>query len=153
MDGVIEIQPGGRIPLIPQHTFKAFADAQITRKLSADLDFIAVSSSYARGNENNQSRPDGIYYLGPGTSPGYGVVNLGARYQLQKHLQIFAQINNLLDHHYYTAAQLGPTGFTNQGTFIARPFPAVAGNFPLVHATFYAPGAPFGIWGGMRFSF
>jgi outer membrane receptor protein involved in Fe transport len=154
MDGVIQIQPGDRIPLIPQHMFKAFADAQITRKLSADLDFIAVSSSYARGNENNQSHPDGIYYLGPGTSPGYGVVNLGARYQIHKRVQIFAQINNLLDHHYYTAAQLGPTGFTNQGTFIARPFPADAnGNFPLVHATFYAPGAPFGVWGGMRFSF
>jgi outer membrane receptor protein involved in Fe transport len=153
MDGVIQVQPGGRIPLIPQHMFKAFADAQITRKLSADLDFIAVSSSYARGNENNQSQPDGIYYLGPGTSPGYGVVNLGARYRLQKHLQIFVQINNLLDHHYYTAAQLGPTGFTNQGTFIARPLPPVEGNYPLVHATFYAPGAPFGVWGGIRVSF
>jgi outer membrane receptor protein involved in Fe transport len=153
MDGVIQIQPGDRIPLIPQHMFKAFVDAQITRKISADLDFVAVSSSYARGNENNQSQPDGIYYLGPGTSPGYGVVNLGARYQIHKRVQIFAQINNLLDHHYYTAAQLGPTGFTNQGTFIARPLPAVNGNFPLVHATFYAPGAPFGVWGGMRFSF
>ncbi len=153
MDGIIRIQPGDRIPLIPQHMFKAFADAEITRKLSADLDFVAVSSSYARGNENNQSRPDGIYYLGPGTSPGYGVVNFGARYQVRKRVQIFAQINNLLDHHYYTASQLGPTGFGNQGTFLARPLPAVDGNFPLVHATFYAPGAPFGIWGGMRFSF
>jgi outer membrane receptor protein involved in Fe transport len=153
MDGVIQIQPGDRIPLIPQHMFKAFADARITGKISAELDFVAVSSSYARGNENNQSRPDGIHYLGPGTSPGYGVVNLAARYQLQKRVQIFAQINNLLDHHYYTAAQLGPTGFSDQGTFLARPLPPVDGNYPLVHATFYAPGAPFGVWGGMRFTF
>ena len=153
MDGVIQVQPGDRIPLIPQHMFKAFADAQITRKLSADLDFIAVSSSYARGNENNQSQPDGIYYLGPGTSPGYGVVNLGARYQLQKHVQMFVQINNLLDHRYYTAAQLGPTGFTDQGTFISRPLPPVDGNYPLLHTTFYAPGAPFGAWGGIRVGF
>jgi outer membrane receptor protein involved in Fe transport len=153
MDGVIQIQPGDRIPLIPRHMFKAFADAQITRNLSADLDFIAVSSSYARGNENNLGQPDGIYYLGPGTSPGYGVVNLAARYQIQKRLQLFAQINNLLNHLYYTAAQLGPTGFSNQGTFLARPLPPVDGNYPLVHATFYAPGAPFGIWGGIRFRF
>jgi outer membrane receptor protein involved in Fe transport len=153
MDGVIQIQPGDGIPLIPQHIFKAFADAQVTRKISADLDFIAVSSSFARGNENNHSGPDGIYYLGPGTCPGYGVVNFGARYQIHKRVQIFAQINNLLDHHYYTAAQLGPTGFTNQGTFIARPFSPVDGNYPIVHATFYSPGAPFGIWGGMRFKF
>jgi outer membrane receptor protein involved in Fe transport len=153
MDGVIRIQPGDRIPLIPQHMFKAFADARITPNFSADLDFVAVSSSYARGNENNLSRSDGIYYLGPGTSPGYGVVNLGARYQIHKRVQIFAQINNLLDHHYYTAAQLGPTGFTGQGTFVARPLPAADGNFPLVHATFFAPGAPFGVRGGLRFNF
>ena len=153
MDGVIRIQRGDRIPLIPPQMFKAFADAQITRKISADLDFIAVSSSYARGNENNQSKPDGTYYLGPGISPGYGLVNLGARYQLRKRLQIFGQVNNVLDHHYYTAAQLGPTGFSSQGTFVARPFPPVNGNYPIVHATFYAPGAPFGVWGGVRFGF
>jgi len=153
LNGVIQIQPGDRIPLIPQHLLKTFADFQATRKLSVDLDFVAASRSYARGNENNLNQPDGIYYLGPGTSPGYGIVNLGARYQLHKRLQLFAQINNLLDHRYYTAAQLGPTGFTNQGTFISRPFPAVDGNFPIVHATFYAPGAPIGVWGGIRFKF
>jgi outer membrane receptor protein involved in Fe transport len=153
MDGVIQIQPGNRIPLTPQHTFKTFADLEITRKLSADIDVVAVSSSYARGNENDQSRADGIYYLGPGTSPAYGVVDLAARYEVKKRLQIFAQVNNLFNHHYYSAAQLGPTGFTDQGTFIARPLPAVNGNFPIVHATFYAPGAPFGIWVGLRFRF
>jgi len=153
VDGIIQIRSGNRIPLAPQHMFKAFADVQITRKFSADIDVVAVSSSYARGNENNQSRADGIYYLGPGTSPGYGVVNLGTRYQMQKRLQIFGEINNLFDHHYYTAAQLGPTGFTDQGAFIARPFPAVNGNFPVVHATFYAPGAPFGAWIGISFRF
>jgi hypothetical protein len=73
---------------------------------------------------------------------------------LNRRIELFAQINNLFDHHYYTAAQLAPTGFTNQGTFIARPFPPdVDGNYPLVHGTFYAPGAPFGGWGGMRFKF
>jgi outer membrane receptor protein involved in Fe transport len=153
VDGVIRIQPGNQIPLIPRHMFKAFADMQFTRKISADLDWVAVSTSYARGNENNQSRADGVYYLGPGTSPGYGVVSLAVRYQLQKRLQVFAQINNLFDHHFYTAAQLGPTGFTDQGTFIARPLPAINGNFPIVHATFYAPGAPLGAWAGIRLKF
>ncbi|MES1260549.1 MAG: TonB-dependent receptor [Acidobacteriota bacterium] len=152
-DGVIQVKPGNRIPLIPQHLLKAYADYQATSKLSIDLDFNAVTTSYARGNENNLSRPDGIYYLGPGTSPGYGVVNLGAHYQIVKRVQIFAQINNLLNHHYYTAAQLGPTGFTNAGTFIARPFPAVAGEYPIVHATFYAPGAPIGAFGGVKVTF
>jgi outer membrane receptor protein involved in Fe transport len=153
LGGTIQIQPGDHIPLIPQHMLKAFADARISSRLSADIDFVAVSSSFARGNENNQETPDGVYYLGPGTSPGYGVVNVGGRYQLQKHAQLFVQVNNLLNHRYYTAAQLGPTGFTAQGTFTARPFPAVDGNYPYVSAAFYAPGAPIGIWGGLRLTF
>jgi hypothetical protein len=65
----------------------------------------------------------------------------------------FRQINNLLDHRYYTGAQLGPTGFTSQGTFVARQLPTVDGAYPAVHATFYAPGAPIGAWGGMRIKF
>ena len=64
------------------------------------------------------------------------------------------EINNLLDHRYYTGAQLGPTGLSDSGTFLARPLPATAnGQFPLVHAIFYAPGTPIGAWGGIRFKF
>ena len=132
---------------------KAFADIQATAKLSVDLDVVAASSSIARGNENNQHQPDGLYYLGPGTAPGYGVVNVGAHYQLTRWLQLIAQINNVFDHHYDTAAQLGPTGFTATGTFIARPFPAVNGEFPVQRATFFAPGAPTTFWIGTRFKF
>jgi outer membrane receptor protein involved in Fe transport len=153
LDGTIQIQPGDRIPLIPRHMFKGFAAFQATRQLSIDLSLVAVSTSFARGNENNLSQPDGTYYLGPGTSPGYGVVNLAARYQVHPRLQLFVQINNLLDHRYYTGAQLGPTGFSDSGNFIARPLPPVNGEFPVVSATFYAPGAPIGAWGGLRFRF
>ena len=125
LDGTIQIQPGTRIPLIPQHMLKAYLDLQATSKLSLDLGLVAVSSSYARGNENNLHQPDGVFYLGPGQSPGYAVLNLGAHYQVQRRLQLFIQVNNLADRRYYTAAQLGPTGFTANGNFIARQFPAV----------------------------
>jgi outer membrane receptor protein involved in Fe transport len=114
---------------------------------------VAVSSSYARGNENNLHEPDGKYYLGSGRSPGYAVVNFGARYQASRRLELFVKINNLFDRRYYTAAQLVPTGFTENHTINARPFPAVNGEFPVVHATFYAPGAPIGVWGGIRLKF
>lgn len=153
LDGHITVQPGDRIPQIPANVLKAYAEYQATSKLSMDLDFVAVGRSFARGNENNLDQPDGVYYLGPGFSPGYGVVNLGARYQLQKRIQIFIQINNLLDHHYYTAAQLGPSPYENSGNFIGQPFPAVDGNFPIRTTTFFAPGAPIGAWGGIRFHF
>ncbi|MBV8818234.1 MAG: TonB-dependent receptor [Acidobacteriaceae bacterium] len=153
MDGVIQVVPGDRIPLIPHHILKTFADVQITEKLSGELEFLAASQSYARGNENNLQSPDGTYYLGSGISPGYGVLNLAAHYQLQKHVHLSVEMNNLLNHRYYTAAQLAVTGFSAQGTVLARPFPAVNGNYPLVNSTFYAPGAPFGVWGAIRFLF
>lgn len=153
VEGLIEIEPGAQIPLIPQHMFKAFANLQATTKLSLDFGLIALSGTYARGNENNLHQPDGQFYLGSGRSPGYSVVNLGARYQVTRWLQVFAQVNNLFDRQYFTAAQLGPTGFTETGNFIARPFAAVDGEFPVRHATFYAPGAPRGAWGGIRLKF
>ena len=153
MDGNITVQPGDRIPQIPRHIFKAFIEYQATTKISADLDFDAVGRSFARGNENNLDQPDGIYYLGQGFSPGYAVMNLGAHYQVQKRMQIFVQINNLLNHRYYTAAQLGPSPYDNNQNFIARPFPSVGGEFPIRTSTFFAPGAPIGAWGGVRISF
>src|SRR5262249_42696456 len=149
----MQIQAGDHIPLMPKHGLKTYAVFQATKKLSVDVGMVAASTSFARGNENNLHQADGKYYLGPGISPGYGVANLGAQYQVHQRLQLFVQINNVLDHHYYTAAQLGPTGLTDQGTFIARPLPAVNGEFPIVHATFFAPGAPRGAWAGLRLKF
>lgn len=154
LDGNITVQPGDHIPQVPQNIFKAYAEYEPTSKISIDLDFDAVGRSFARGNENNLDQPDGVFYLGPGYAPGYGVVNLGAHYQVRKRVQLFVQINNLFNHRYYTAAQLGPTPFNNAGSFIPRPFGSDAdGNFPIRTTTFFAPGAPIGAWGGIRFTF
>jgi outer membrane receptor protein involved in Fe transport len=153
LEGAIEIEPGDRMPLVPRHMFKAFASVRITNAFNVDVDLLAASGSYARGNENNLHEPDGTYYLGPGDSPGYAVVNLGGRYALTRWLQIVGQINNLFDRRYYTASQLGALGFTDQETFIARPLPPINGEFPVRHSTFYAPGAPIRGWIGTRFAF
>ncbi|MEO8306838.1 MAG: TonB-dependent receptor [Pseudomonadota bacterium] len=154
-EGTIDVAPGNRIPLVPQHLFKAYAAWQILPRLSANMDFLAVSDSYARGNENNAHQPDGVYYLGSGRSAGYGVVNLGMQYKPIGSLTLFAQVNNLFDHQYYTAAQLGTTGFNSQGNFVARPFagPVVDGERPLLGSTFFAPGAPRAGWFGVRYAF
>lgn len=153
MDGNIALQPGDQIPQIPRNLLKAYVEYQPTSKISVDLDFDAVGRSFARGNENNLDKPDGVYYLGQGFSPGYGVVNLGGHYQIQKRVQLFVQINNLFNHRYYTAAQLGPSPYDNGGNFISRPFPSVDGEFPIRTTTFFAPGAPIGAWGGIRVRF
>jgi len=149
-EGSIAIQPGDHIPLVPRHLFKAFADYQATTHLSIDLDLLAASGVYARGNENNLSEPDGTYYLGPGSTSPYAVINLGVRCRLTRFVEILGQVNNLFDAHYATGAQLGPTAFTSTGTYAARPLPAIAGDFPVPQATFLAPGAPTTLWVALR---
>jgi outer membrane receptor protein involved in Fe transport len=153
LDGTIEIEPGDRIPLIPRHMFKMYADVQLGSRFSVDVDLLAVSSSFARGNENNRHEPDGTYYLGPGSTPGYAVVNLGGGYRITRWLQVVAQLTNLFDRRYYTAGQLGSLGFAETGAFVARPLPAIDGEFPVRQATFYAPGAPARAWVGTKFTF
>ncbi|MBL8240106.1 MAG: TonB-dependent receptor [Bryobacterales bacterium] len=153
LEGLIRIEPGNQIPLIPRHMVKVFADMEATKRLTLHVGVVGVSGAYARGNENNRHAPDAPYYLGPGRSEGYAVVNTGARYRAHRRLEFFAQVNNLFDRRYYTGAQLGPTGFDAAGNFSARPLPAVDGEFPVVHTTFFAPGAPRGAWGGARVRF
>jgi outer membrane receptor protein involved in Fe transport len=152
-DGNIAIVPGDHIPQIPRNLLKAYVEYEPTSKILVELNFVATGLSFARGNENNLDKPDGVYYLGQGYSPGYGLLNFGGHYQAWKKVQFFVQINNLLNHHYYTGAQLGPSPYDNSGNFIARPFPSVGGEFPIRTSTFFAPGAQIGAWGGIRFRF
>jgi outer membrane receptor protein involved in Fe transport len=154
VNGDISISPGDRIPQTPRHILKVFADYKPTSKLLVDLNVIASSGSFARGNEDNQHRPDGVYYLGAGSTSPYGFANLGAHYTFSSHLEALLQINNLFDTHYSTAAQLGTTPYDNNGHFIPRPFPPVQQDgdtsYPLRNSTFLAPGAPFTVFGGIR---
>ena len=153
LDGNIGILPGSELPMTPRHMLKAFANVPVAKKLNVDLGLVALSGSYARGNENNLHRLDGLYYLGPGTSPGYAVINAGARYQLRRRAEISVQVNNLANRKYYTAAQLGPMAFAPNGNFVSRPLPANGADFPLVHSTFFAPGAPRAAWASLRLRF
>ena len=153
--GVITVTPGDRIPLIPKQQGKAYADLAVTPRLGLSITELAVSSSYARGNENNAYHADGAYYLGPGVSPGYAVTNLRAHYDLGKRLQLSLQVDNLLGSRYYTAAWLANTALNGQGAVQFLPFPAYAdgpyaGAAPAQSATFFAPGAPRRAWVELR---
>ncbi len=159
LSGNIYIHAGNRIPLIPKQTGKAYLDYQATRKLAFDLNEVVVSSSYARGNENNAYKADGIYYLGPGVSPGYAITNFRAHYDFTRHLQLAVQIDNLFNHEYFTAAQLANTSLTAQGAFQSDPFPFTyttgpyAGSTPVTSATFFSPGAPRRAWVELKVRF
>jgi len=158
LDGNIYVHPGNRIPLIPKQSGKAHAEYQATRRLAFDLSEVAESSSYARGNENNAYQADGVYYLGPGVTPGYAVTNLRAHYDLSRHFLLALQLDNLFDKRYYTAAQLADTGFTAQGAVSTRPLPEyttgpAAGTYPAQAVTFFAPGAPRRAWVELKYKF
>jgi outer membrane receptor protein involved in Fe transport len=158
LGGTITVNPGNRIPVIPKHTGKAYALWQATKRLMFEMNEVIASSSYARGNENNAYTADGVYYLGPGVSPGYAITNFRGQYDLSKHFQLAVQIDNLFNREYYTAAWLSNTVLTAQGAFQSLPFPAFAsgpyaGNVPSQSATFFAPGAPRRAWVELRVKF
>ena len=158
VNGNIAVQAGQRIPLLPRHLLKLFAEVPLGAGVTVNGDMNAVGAALARGNENGQHQPDGVHYLGRGFSAGYAVLNLGAEWQpaspALRGLTLFAQANNLLDQRYSTAAQLGATAFDGNGNFVARPFAANAnGDRPLVHSTFLAPGAPRSVQLGLRYRF
>jgi outer membrane receptor protein involved in Fe transport len=154
IDDNIHIVPGDFIPQVPRNIFKLYGQYRPSPKLIVEMDILAAGSSFARGNENNLDQPDGIYYLGPGKSPGYGIGNIGARYQITDRIQLFVQMNNLLDKHYSTGAQLGTTPFDNNDRFVAQPFGTPYGNdpdsIPIRSSSFQAPGTPFDIYGGLK---
>jgi outer membrane receptor protein involved in Fe transport len=154
-EGTIIVSPGDRIPLVPKQILKANARWEISNQFAIEADAIGVDSSYARGNENNQHQPDGVFYLGEGKSGRYGVMNIGADYRPTPSIKLFVQVNNVFDTKYSTGAQLGATGFTDTGAFVARPFagPIIDGERPTRNATFYAPGAPRLFWVGVKYGF
>ncbi|WP_296945648.1 TonB-dependent receptor [uncultured Massilia sp.] len=152
-DGNIAVRAGDRMPLVPRQVFKARADWRLAPAWSVQAGMQAVAGATARGNENGLHRPDGTYFVGSGRSAGYAVFDMGTTWEATPRLRVFAQVDNLFDRRYATAAQLNATGLTAEGHFIARPFAAAGDNASVVNATFYAPGAPRTFWVGARYAF
>lgn len=153
-DGNIEIHAGDRIPLLPRRIMKLFADWSVTPQWAIGADLTASSGANARGNENGQHQPDGVFYTGAGRSAGYAVLNMNVDYKPTTRLKLFVQINNLLDRRYSTGAQLGANGFDAAGNYVARGLPRNAnGDYPVSSGTFLAPGAPRTAWVGLRYTF
>ena len=160
-DGNIAINPGNRIPLVPQQMLKFKASYQFTPEFRSGLQLIAVSESYARGNENNLHQEgvvngNGVATAGSGKVPGYAVVNWTAHYSASKQISYFSSITNLFDQAYYTAGQLGPTTFRADGSYNNGGCNGVNWN-PSTHdgactgSMFYAPGASRTFWVGLRY--
>ena len=115
----------------PQAHVQGLRRREVTSRFPGDLGFVAISApTRAATRKTCTGRTAGIISA-RGDRPGMP-------WSISEHVTTFtggsnfsSGINNLFDRRYYSGAQLGPTGFTATGSYIARPFPAISGEFPV----------------------
>ena len=153
-NGNILVQPGDRIPLVPEHTGRLMLDYEFNKHLDLGATLIITSGSYLHGDENNANVagttniPSGAFISPQGTGwiPSYAELNFNGTYRLNKNLEIFGRVTNALNKDYYTAGFLTQDVYTPNGTLIANP-----DNW--INENAVVPGAPREIWGGVRLRF
>lgn len=143
-NGAITINPGDRIPLVPQNILKIRADYQFLPNLNAGLNLVAIGSSLVRGNDNASHAADNVTTFGSGRVPGYAVVNLASSYKPTANITLSANVANLFNRGYATVGQLGPYAFTSTGGYR---------NSDTTSTSFYTPGAPRALWVSARYAF
>lgn len=151
-DDEILVKKGDTLPGIPRHSLKLMLSWQATEALRVGADFVAFSSQYARGNENNRHRSGDATdafgetrtFEGSGKIAGYGVLNLNADYKLGGGWTLFGRVNNVFDRKYATGGALAENPFDAGGAFQTN-----SGDW--ARETFYAPGAPRAGWIGLRY--
>lgn len=139
-DGVIDVEPGDRIPSNPRHVLKVRADWTVSPRFFLGANVLTSAGVYARGDENNQDIN--------GQLPGYTLVNLDARYLVSKRFEVFARVNNVFDRRYFNFGVVGENFFTGPD----RTFGPASGIDP-ASEQFRGPGAPRGMWVGVNYSF
>lgn len=137
--GDIQVEPGDRLPGIPENRLKVGVDFKVTSAWSIGATLDAISKFFYVGDESNQLAP----------IPGYAVVNLHTTWRPASHVELFASINNLLNHKYATWGILSdPTGINAPGVP-----PNGVTNGPGVDNRFLSPAAPFEAFAGLRVLF
>lgn len=129
-EGTGDVQSGDRIPLIPQHLFRAGADWQ-RGGTRIGLEMVARSSARYRGDEANEDSQR----IG-----GFAIFNGYASQDFGRHFSLFGKLSNLFDTHYNTFGVYGDSG-------------EVLGDDYEDARRFVGPGAPRGVFVGVRMSF
>jgi iron complex outermembrane receptor protein len=138
-NGNIQVSVGDELPLIPKSRVKLGADIMVLARWSVGGTVSYIGPSFYRGDEAN---------LNP-ELPGYTIVSMRTSYQFGKHVQVFANIQNLFDRRYSTYGILGdPTG-------VGAPGVPAGGEFgdPDVDPRFQSPAMPRAYFGGVKISF
>jgi len=135
-DGLIYVQPGNRLPLLPRNALRVRAD-WTHGPFALGASVLAVDSQYARGNENNADPS--------GKVAGYALIALDGAWNITPEWQLFARVDNLFNTTYQNFGILGANYFRGPGnTFDA----GLAGP-----EAFRSPGATFGAWIGVQYRF
>ena len=138
-NGNIQVNVGDELPLIPKSRVKLGADVKVLPRWSVGGTLSCIGPSFYRGDEAN---------LNP-ELPGYTVASMRTSYQFSRHLQIFANIQNVFDRRYSTYGILGdPTGVGAPGV----PAGGELGD-PDVDPRFQSPAMPRAYFGGVKISF
>jgi outer membrane receptor protein involved in Fe transport len=90
VNGNIQVSPGDRLPMIPQNQLKAGVSYKVTPAFKVGFDMQLVGAQRYVGDESNQAA----------LLPAYALLNASASYQITPSVQVYAQVENLLDHHY-----------------------------------------------------
>jgi iron complex outermembrane recepter protein len=144
----VDVRSGDDIPGMPNHIVQANWNHKFTDKFDTTLSMVMHSSSYVRGNENNQHQPrqaltgERYDYIGDGSIPGYAVFNLRANYRFSPGVNAFIKFDNIFDRNYSTAGALGRNPFNVSGNFQTN-------TNSWNNTTFIGPGAPRALWIGL----
>ena len=149
----------------PKNNLKLFLTLRVNDQISVGLDSVTRSSSYLRGNENNQHQAGGNFRDG-GKSAGYTVLNFSANYKPASDWTVFGRINNLLDRDYSSGGVLGVSPYNTAGEFALAESNScsstntqtslncsASGRSRGFGEAFLAPGAPRTAWIGVRWEF
>lgn len=179
--GVINVKPGDRMPGVPLQNLNATLSYDLTEKWNVGLTMIAHSTSFVRGNENNEHQKgvartftairqvdDGsgngttkaeVYTqvlpptTNPGTVPGYATFNLQSSYRINKEWTASVIINNLFDKSYFTAGRLGSNPFSASILGNVGPDGYNHNSNDWRSTNFISPAAPRGVWFSLNWHF
>lgn len=147
----VDVKAGDELPGMPNHIMQASWNHRFNDQFDTTLSMIMHSSSYVRGNENNEHQPrdkEGIEfydYIGDGSIPGYAVFNFRANYKVSPGINMFLKVDNIFDREYSTAGNLALTPFNAAGRFLTGTNQAAS---EWNNTTFIGPGAPRAVWIG-----
>jgi iron complex outermembrane receptor protein len=132
--GIETVSPGSHMPGIPRHLLKLRMRYSPTPSWTIGGSMVAQTSTYARGDENNQDSH--------GQVPGFAVFNLDMKYAYSSSWEYSLHIRNLFNRDYSTFGNLADNNLPNHA-FNSGPNPE----------QFRSYAAPFSAWINLTYWF